>query len=52
MTDTLTKYIGFVEADAGITVMAESEEEAEDKLEAVTSTGHLGPPKVRGVEKF
>lgn len=47
----MIKYIGFVEADAGITVMAESEEEAEEKLEEI-NTGHLGPPKVRTVEEF
>lgn len=47
-----TKYIGFVEADAGITVEAESEEEAEEKLAEVVNTGHLGPAKVRSVEEF
>jgi len=47
----MTKYIGFVESDAGITVEAESEEEAEEKLENI-DTGHLGPPKVRSVEEF
>jgi hypothetical protein len=49
--ENLTKYIGFVEADAGISVMAESPEEAEEKLEDV-NTGHLGPAKVRSVEEF
>jgi len=47
----VTKYIGFVEADAGITVEADSEEEAEELLENV-STGHLGPAKVKSVEEF
>lgn len=46
-----TKYIGFVEADAGLTVVAESPEEAEEMLENV-NTGSLGPPKVRTVEEF
>lgn len=47
----LTKYIGFVEADAGLTVVAESPEAAEEKLENM-DTGVLGPPKVRSVEEF
>jgi hypothetical protein len=45
-----SKYIGFVEADAGIVVKAEDEEEATEKLENIR-TGHLGPPRVRSVEK-
>lgn len=48
----MTKYIGFIEADAGITVEAEDEEEAEERLEEQVNTGHLGPPKVRSVEEF
>lgn len=48
----LTKYIGFVEADAGLTVKAEDEEAAREKLEEAANTGHLGPPKVRSVEEF
>lgn len=50
MSDT-TKYIGWVEADAGISVEAEDEEEAKEMLENV-NTGHLGPAKVRSVEEF
>jgi len=45
------KYIGFVEADAGLTVEAEDEEAARKKLENA-NTGHLGPAKVRSVELF
>jgi len=52
MTDELSKYVGFVEADAGVTVKAKDKEHAEEKLEDVVQTGHLGPPKVRGVERF
>jgi len=48
----MTKYIGFVEADAGITVEAEDEEAAEELLEEQVDTGHLGPAKVRNVEEF
>jgi hypothetical protein len=48
----LTKYIAFVEADAGLTVEAESPEEAEEKFKEIVDTGHLGPPKVRSVEEF
>ena len=51
MTDETEKYVGFVEADAGLTVEAKSEEEAKEKLENA-NTGHLGPAKVRSVEKF
>lgn len=50
MTDK-EKYIGFIEADAGIAVLAESEEDAEEQLEHL-NTGVLGPPKVRSVEQF
>jgi len=47
----MTKYIAMVEADAGITVEADSEEEAEEILEEV-NTGVLGPAKVGPVEEF
>lgn len=49
MTDT-KRYIAFVEADAGITIDAESKEQAKAALEEQVRTGHLGPPKVRNVE--
>lgn len=48
---TKEKYKGFVEADAIITVEAESEEEAEEMLEKVRS-GQLGPVRVKGVQPF
>jgi hypothetical protein len=53
MTDNeYTKYIAFVEADAGLSVEATSKEHAESKLEDIVDTGHLGPPKIRSVEEF
>lgn len=48
----MTKYIAWVEADAGLTVNADSPEKAEEQLEDVVNTGHLGPPKIRSVEEF
>lgn len=48
---TKEKYKALVEADAIVTVMAESEEEAEEKLEQVR-TGQLGPANVKGVQPF
>lgn len=47
----MTKYIAMVEADAGITVEAESKEEAEEMLENV-DTGSLGPANVGPIEEF
>jgi hypothetical protein len=46
-----TKYIAFVEADAGITVFADDEDAAREKLEQM-DTGVLGPPRVGPVEEF
>lgn len=46
-----TKYIAFVEADAGLTVVAEDEDAAREKLKEM-NTGVLGPPKVGPVEEF
>lgn len=45
------KYIAWVEADAGISLEARSEEEAREILENTLNTGALGPPKVRNVER-
>lgn len=47
----MTKYIAMVKADAGVTVEAESEEEAKELLKDV-DTGSLGPAKVGPVEEF
>jgi hypothetical protein len=46
-----TLYVAMVEADAGITVEANNEAEAKEKLENV-STGVLGPATVGPVEEF
>lgn len=43
----MTDYAALVEADAIITLEADSKEEAREILEESVQTGHLGPVEIR-----